>query len=201
MTDCGCQPAKLETAEQRRTLWIALTLNAAMFIIEVIAGLGGNSTSLLADGIDMLTDATAYGIALVAIGRSNAFKVRAATISGVLLLFVGLGVIAEIARRINGGAEPHGTWMIAVACIALVVNVAVLRMMARHRDGEVHLRAAWIFTRADVVVNAAVIASGVAVLLTGIRYFDLIVGAAIGLYVLREAIEILRNATASAAVS
>jgi divalent metal cation (Fe/Co/Zn/Cd) transporter len=32
------------------------------------------------------------------------------------------------------------------------------------------------------------------VILTGIRHFDLIVGAAIGAYVIREALEILREA-------
>ena len=45
-------------------------------------------------------------------------------------------------------------------------------------------------TRADVVANVAVIFSGLAVMLTGLRYFDLFVGAAIGVYVIREALEI-----------
>lgn len=89
--------------------------------------------------------------------------------------------------------------MIAVSTVALVVNVTVLRLLSRHRDGEVHIRAAWIFTRADVVANASVILSGLAVLLTGVRYFDLIVGAAISAYVVKEALEILKEAQAAKA--
>lgn len=81
-----------------------------------------------------------------------------------------------------------------VYTIALAANVIVLRLLAGQRNGEVHLQAVWIFTRADVMANAAVILSGLAVVLTGIRYFDLVVGAAIGLYVIREAFAILKEA-------
>jgi hypothetical protein len=35
---------------------------------------------------------------------------------------------------------------------------------------------AWIFTRADVVANAAVIVSGLLVMMTGVRYGALVVG-------------------------
>ncbi|MDE1938757.1 MAG: cation transporter, partial [Alphaproteobacteria bacterium] len=56
---------------------------------------------------------------------------------------------------------------------------------------EVHLRATYIFTRADVVANLAVILSGAILLATGYRYVDLAIGAAIGIYVIREALEIL----------
>lgn len=84
--------------------------------------------------------------------------------------------------------------MIAVAAVALAVNAFVLKMLSRRRSREVHMRATWIFTRADVVANIAVILSGVAVILTSFRFVDIIVGAGIGLYVTKEASEILREA-------
>ncbi|MEO1168777.1 MAG: cation diffusion facilitator family transporter [Pseudomonadota bacterium] len=194
MTDCGCGPTAVETAAQRNSLWIALWLNAVMFAVEVVTGLLANSAGLLADGLDMLTDATAYAIALAAIGRSGGFKANAATLSGALLLVVGLGMVIEVARRLVWGGEPEGSWMMAVAFVALAVNVFVLRLLSKQRKDEVHIRAAWIFTRVDVIANASVIIAGLAVLLTGIRYFDLVVGGAIGLYVVKEALEILREA-------
>ncbi|QPL38231.1 cation transporter [Erythrobacter sp. A30-3] len=194
MSDCGCGPTEVETKEQRRALWIALILNGIMFIVEVTAGIIAQSTGLIADGLDMLTDASAYAIALAAIGRSANFKAKAATLSGSLLMLVGIGVLADVVRRAIVGTTPEGSWMIAIALVALVVNVVVLRLLSKQRRDEVHIRAAWIFTRADIVANSAVIASGVAVLLTSIGYFDLVVGAAIGLYVVKEALEILREA-------
>ena len=64
-----------------------------------------------------------------------------------------------------------------------------------------HWRETWILTRADVVANIAVILSGIAVLATGFRYIDLMVGAAIGFYVIRELIEILGEVRRSRGVS
>jgi len=178
----------------RRVLRIALALNAAMFVIGILAGMLAQSTGLIADALDMLADASAYGIALVAVGRTDRFKSGAAAVSGTVLLLLGLGVLLDVARRAFLGSAPEGLAMIGIAAISLAVNASVLRMLGRFRSGEVHLRATWIFTRADVVANLGVIASGVLVLLTGSRYPDLVVGAAIGIYVVREAWEILEEA-------
>ncbi|MCJ2181811.1 cation diffusion facilitator family transporter [Novosphingobium sp. 1949] len=194
MADCGCGNTRTDTRTQRQALRLALALNAIMFLVEVGAGVHARSTGLIADGLDMLTDATVYAVALAAITRSADFKARAAFWSGTLLLLTGLGVVLEAVRRAFTGGAPEGLWMIAVATLALGVNAFVLRLLARQRSREVHMRAAWIFTRADVVANAAVIASGLAVLASGWIGFDLVVGVGIGLYVMREAFEILREA-------
>lgn len=194
MSDCGCSPPQTETAAQKRVLWIALLLNAAMFFVEVTTGILVNSAGLVADGLDMLSDAAVYLVALIAIGSTLKFKANAAMGSGLVLLALGIGLIVEVVRRFFDGGTPEGLWMIVVSVIALVVNVIVLRLLSQQRSNEVHMRAAWIFTRADVIANGAVILSGIAVLLTGLRQFDLAVGAAIGAYVVREAFEIIGEA-------
>lgn len=191
---CGCEPPNGQSPAERRVLSIALVLNATMFVVGLAAGLVAQSTSLLADSLDMLSDASAYGIALVAIHRSAGFKVGAARLSGAILTILGLGVLVDVARRALLGAEPTSWIMLATATLSLIVNSTVLRLLTPFRSGEVHLRATWIFTRADVVANLAVIAAGAIVMLVGWRWVDLVVGAAIGLYVLREAVEILREA-------
>ena len=86
--------------------------------------------------------------------------------------------------------------IIPMATLSLIVNVYVLRLLRPFRSGEVLLRATWIFTRADVVASCGVILSGILVAVTHRRYPDLIVGTLIGLYVIKEAIEILRDARA-----
>ena len=194
MSDCGCGPTATDTAEQRRILYIALGLNATMFVVEVAAGLVAGSVGLIADGLDMLSDASAYAIAIVAIGRSALFKAKAASVSGTLLLLLGAGVLADVVRRAIAGEPPEGSIMIAVAALALLVNSIVLRLLSKQRSQEVQMRATWIFTRADVVANIAVILSGIAVVATGYGWVDLLVGAGISRYVIKEAVEILREA-------
>ena len=181
-------------AEELRILTVALRLNAVMFVVGLVAGLLAESVGLLADSLDMLADALAYGLSIAAVGRAPMFKARIATISGTLLLLLGGGVLVDAVRRVWTGSEPESAVMMAVAAVSLVVNAIVIRMLARFRKGEVHLRAAWLFTRADVVANVGVILSGVLVLISRSRLPDIVVGAAIGLYVMREALEILRRA-------
>lgn len=193
MSDCGChQEAK--SAAEKRVLWIALALNAGMAIVGGVAAWIGQSTGLLADALDMFSDATAYAIGLVAIGRGARFKANAAYVSGSVLLLLGVGVLVEVGRRAIFGSEPESGWMIGVALLSLIVNMTVLRMLSPMRSGDVHLRASWIFTRADVVANIGVGVSGVLVMLTQTRYPDLVIGFLIGLYVVREAFEILSEA-------
>jgi cation diffusion facilitator family transporter len=179
---------------ERRVLTIALSLNALMFVVGIIAGVIAKSTGLIADSLDMLADAGAYGIALVAIRRGGLFKARAATVSGVMLLMLGIGVLGEAIYRGLLQTSPQTGIMLTVAMLSLVVNSSVLYLLGKFRRRAVHMRATWIFTRADVIANAAVIISAVVISLTRLNILDAIVGAGIGLYVCKEAWEILREA-------
>jgi len=193
MSDCGCHH-EAKNAQERKILMIALALNATMAVVGGIAGWIGQSTGLLADALDMLSDATAYAIGLVAIGRTASFKANAATLSGIALLLLGLGVLFEVGRRVVYGAEPASGWMIGTAIVSFIVNMSVLRMLAPLKSGEVHLRATWIFTRADIVANVGVVAAGVLVFWLRSPIPDYVIGTLIGLYVVKEAGEILVEA-------
>lgn len=193
MSACGCEVEATEDPRQRRTLWVALALNAGMAMVGFAIGWWAQSTGVLADAVDMLSDATAYAIGLLAIGRSAGFKRRAAQLSGTVLLILGAGVVLEAVRRGISGSEPLSLWMMVAATLSLAVNLTVLRLLRPFRQGEVHLRATWIFTRADVVANIGVLVAAGLVYWTSSRYPDLIVGCLIGLYVVREAVEILRD--------
>ena len=193
MSDCGCHH-EAKNAQERRILTIALALNATMAVVGGIAGWIGQSTGLLADALDMLSDATAYAIGLVAIGRTASFKANAATLSGIALLLLGLGVLFEVGRRVVYGAEPASGWMIGTAAVSLIVNMSVLRMLAPLKSGEVHLRATWIFTRADIVANVGVIVAGMLVFWLRSPIPDYVIGTLIGLYVVKEAVSILVEA-------
>ena len=57
MSDCGCEPSGTDVPSQRRVLVIALVLNAAMAVIGGIGGWVAQSAGLLADALDMFSDA------------------------------------------------------------------------------------------------------------------------------------------------
>lgn len=184
-----------EAAElERRTLGQLLAINAAMFVAEGAAGVWAQSTGLLADSLDMLADAAVYGIALYAVGRSLRAHEDAALASGILQIALGLGLLAEVLRRLVQGSEPQSMIMIAVSLVALIANLSCLALIAKHRHGGVHMRASWIFSENDVIANLGVIASGILVMLLGSRLPDLVIGAIISVVVIRGGLLILREA-------
>lgn len=189
------EPAVTTNLSDRRRMRIALIANLAMFVTGLIGWILADSASLLADALDMLADATGYIIALLAIGRSASFKRNAARWNGTMLILLGAGVIGEVIHRYFVGSEPQGLLIIAFAVLSLIVNGSVLRMLSCYRDSpEIHLRATWIDTRADVVVNFGVLLSGLAITVFGYRSIDLIAGLAIGAYVIKEGLELWEDA-------
>ena len=194
MTTCECREASAQTEAERRVVRVALGLNLGMFVVGAMAGVLADSTGVLADALDMLTDAVGYALALAAISRGPAFKANAARWTGGVLLVLGAGIAIEVVRRWIFGSEPVGTIMMAYSIVSFAVNLYVLTGLAKVRDAGVHLRASYICTRADVLANFAVFLSGALVALTRWNIIDLVVGLGIGIYVVREAVEIFREA-------
>ena len=193
MSGCGCDPEVASDLE-RKTLHILLAINAAMFLGEFTLGWLAQSAGLLADSLDMLADAAVYAIALYAVGKTIRGQARAASISGVMQVVLGIGVLAEVIRRLILGSEPVSIIMMSVGVVALVANLICLMLISKHREGGVHMRASWIFSANDVIANVGVILSGALVMLLGSRLPDLLIGAIISAIVVRGGIQILREA-------
>lgn len=190
--DEAAPAAPADDAAEARVLWILLALNAVMFVVELGAGIWARSAGLVADAMDMFADAAVYGVALYAVGRAARYKLGAARLAGGLQLVLALGALAEVVRRIVGDATPEPIGMMGIALLALAANVACLVLIARHREGGVHMKASYIFSANDVVANLGVIVAGVLVAWTGSAWPDWIIGLVIGAVVLTGAVRILR---------
>ena len=193
MTTCGCGSDQADQLE-RRTLITLLLINGVMFVVEVGWGWMAESTSLIADSLDMLADAAVYGLSLAAVGMGRTQQARAARLSGILQIMLGLGVLLDVSRRFVFGSAPESLLIIRVGAVALVANLVCLMLLSRHRRSGVHMRASWIFSTNDVIANLGVIASGVLVWVLGSRLPDLLVGTAIAIVIVRGGIRILREA-------
>ncbi|EPL61480.1 Co/Zn/Cd efflux system protein [Stutzerimonas stutzeri B1SMN1] len=180
-----------ESTQESRSLRLLLGINAFMFVVEMTAGLVARSAGLIADSLDMFADAAVYGLALYAVGRSVSLQVRAAHLAGVLQLILALGVLVEVFRRFVFGSEPESLIMMAVAFLALLANMGCLLLISKHREGGAHMKASWIFSANDVVINVGVIVAGALVAWSGSNYPDLIIGTVVGFIVLNGARRIL----------
>ncbi|HEC21939.1 MAG TPA: cation transporter [Chloroflexi bacterium] len=193
MSDCGCE-IEITDREQSRVLWLLLAINGVMFVVELTVGWIAQSTGLIADSLDMLADATVYGIGLYAVGKSLRHKAHAALYSGVAQGLLGLLILADILRRAIYGSEPVSMLMMGMGVVALIANVWCLLLIQKHREGEVHMRASWVFSKNDVIANSGVILGGLLVWLLDSRWPDLVIGTVIALIVLRGAVHIITDA-------
>ncbi|MDZ3831979.1 MAG: cation transporter [Sphingopyxis sp.] len=180
--------------DERRTLWIVLLLNAAIAAAFLITGAMGDSSALIANGLDNLSDAAVYALSLVALMRGMKWKTRAATASGVMLLIFAAGVLLDVGRRYLQGSEPIGSTMMIMSAVAAVVNYACLRLLQRIEQPDVNLRAATTFSFNDFISNGGILIAGVLVWWLGTNWPDLLVGFATALIAIKGGIEILRDA-------
>lgn len=194
MSTCECE-MEARNEQERRTLRLVLAINASMFIVELTLGFIAQSTGLVADSLDMLADASVYAISLHSVGKNPSWKVTAARFSGVAQILLACMAVADVLLRFFLGSEPVSVLMMGVGVTALVANVACLRLINRHREGGIHIRASLIFSTNDVIANLGVILSGLLVWAFGSRYPDLVIGLVIAVVVLRGGVRILREAS------
>lgn len=184
----------LGPAEKRHTLRVVLWLNLAIAAGFFVTGHLGDSSSLIANGLDNTSDAIVYGMSLLALSRSRAWKRGAARFSGIMLLVFAVGIVLDVLRRFFAGSEPVGVLMMAMAAVAALANLLSLYLLKRLKNKDVNLRAATTFSFNDFVANGGVIVAGVIVLVTGLNWPDLIVGIAVAGIAVYGAVEILRDA-------
>jgi Co/Zn/Cd efflux system component len=186
---------------EARVLKTLLAINGFMFLTEMTVGLFSHSAGLIADSLDMLADAFVYALSLYAVGGAIARKQSVAGLSGYFQLALAVGVVIEVVRRFFAGSEPLAGAMVLVSALALAANVACMALLHAHKEGEVHMKASWIFSTNDVIANIGVIVAGGLVHATGSRFPDLVVGAVIAGVVLRGAMAIIRMSRGEASAS
>lgn len=168
----------------RRALWIALAINAAMFLVEMVAGAAADSRALYADALDFFSDAANYAISLGVAGLALVWRARAALFKGATLLLLGFWVILACVWAVRIGSMPEAVPMGVVGLLALAANVFVALTLYRFRSGDANMRSVWICSRNDAIGNIAVVAAAIGVFGTGTAWPDIMVAtimAALGI--------------------
>lgn len=184
---------KAETSKQRRTLLIVFALNLLLFLSLGAAGLVADSSALIANAVDNLSDTVVYAISWLAVGKSGHLKRGAARISGVMLVIFAVAVLLDALRRPFFGPEPVGMTMMAMAAFAAVVNLFCLWLLRSLQTKDVNLRAAQTFSVNDFFSNGGIIAAGALVWWTGSWIPDVIVGLVVAAVAVHGGVEILRD--------
>jgi Co/Zn/Cd efflux system component len=191
---CSSNTRVLDSPVWRRVLWIALIINAAMFLAEIGAGVAAGSVSLQADALDFLGDAANYAISLSVAGMVLTWRARAALVKGASLFVLGLWVAGTTAIHAYFGTLPRAEVMGIVGVLALLTNGGVAVMLYHFRGGDANMRSVWICSRNDAIGNVAVLLAAAGVFGTGTGWPDVVVAAIMATLSLSGGWQIIRHA-------
>jgi cation diffusion facilitator family transporter len=192
---CGAGPVQgLNSPKYRAALWIALAVNAAMFAIEITAGLQAGSVALLADAIDFFGDAANYAVSLAVLSMAVVWRARAALLKAATMLGFGVFVLVKAGWAAASGVPPEPITMGAVGLLALLANMGVAWLLYAWREGDANMRSAWLCSRNDAIGNVAVMIAALGVLGTGTPWPDIAVAAVMAGLALTGGVSVIRQA-------
>lgn len=190
---CGSEPNPRD-GRYRAILWAALAINAAMFLVEIAAGLAAQSVALKADALDFLADAANYGISLFVLGLALRWRARAALIKGLSLGAVGLWVVGSTLYNAVFATVPQAEVMGVVGVLALAANIGTAAMLFAYRRGDANMRSVWLCSRNDAIGNVFVVLAASGVWLSGTGWPDIAVAAVMAYLAVSAAVQIVRQA-------
>jgi Co/Zn/Cd efflux system component len=168
-----------DIANDRKMLTIALAINFAMFLLEIWQGMAADSTSLLADSMDFLSDSFSYGITLYVLNKHIHTRARAALIKAALMLLLAAGALTQGVHNLMVHETPAFATMGWVGALALIANVVSAALLYGSRGRDSNMRSVWLCSRNDAFANIAIIIAAGLVYATGSLWPDLIVALVI----------------------
>lgn len=176
-------------------LW-AVVINLALTAAQIAGGLVADSVALVADGVHNLSDALALVLAFgarklaarpatpaMSFGWSRA-EIVAAFVNYLALIAVSVWLMVEAVGRLTDPPPVAGGLVMALAALALVVDLGTAWLTARLAKESVNIRAAWLHNLADAAVSVAVLIGGALILAFGWRIADPILTILISVVIL-----------------
>ena len=193
---CEKKSCELELLKksQKKVDWTVLVINLLMFIVEFTFGLISSSTSLLADSLDMLGDATVYAFTLYVIDKSAKWKAGAALLKGIIISLFGFYVLGEAIYKMLSDVTPVAETMGWVGGLALAANGFCLFLLYKFRDHDINMKSTWICSRNDIIANTSVLIAAFLVYQLESKWPDIVLGLLIAFVFLRSALYILYEA-------
>jgi len=189
-------PTPQAGAGYRKVLWVALAVNAAMFVVEIAASAVSGSAALAADAVDFAGDAGNYALSIAALAAGGLWVSRAALAKGLAMAAYGIGVLALAGWRLWLGVPPEPMTMGIVGTLALAANLGVAWLLFAYRDGDANMRSVWLCTRNDVLGNLAVLTAAAGVLGTGSIWPDVAVAAIMASLAVTASVQVIGHARA-----
>ena len=189
----------------KKDLLIAFSITVLMMIVEVIGGLVSNSLALLSDAGHMLIDNIALLLSFFAMKFSvmpatdkktfgfYRLEILAALINGITLVLISLYIIYEAYFRIVHPQPVHGTLMLIIAILGLMVNIVGAAVLMKHRHTNLNIHGAFLHIVGDAGVSVGVIIGGIIIINSGWYLIDPILSILISCVIIYSSWQLLKE--------
>ncbi|NBK21133.1 MAG: cation transporter [Spirochaetia bacterium] len=188
----------------RKIFWVTV-LNATITAAEVVGGLLSGSLALLSDAVHNLSDTFAIALSYFAnrmarrpkdSKRTYGYKrveILSAFINATVLAVITVFLIIEAVRRFSEPASIDGKLMMAVAAVGLAANLFSVFLLEKDSHESLNIKASYLHLLGDTVSSVGVLAGGVVIKFWGQVWIDPAVTILIALYIMKEAVDIIRS--------
>lgn len=200
----------MHTQPQRssKKLFGVVVLNAVITLSEFIGGVAPGSLSLVSDAFHNLSDTLAiifsYGAQKMAKKEANErhtygyqrLEILSAFINSFILIILSLFLAVEAFKRFNSPEKINSHLMLIVAVIGLLANLFSTLLLRQEADENLNIKSSYLHLLSDTLSSISVIIGAVLIRFFGIYWIDPVITLIISIYILLEAIIVIKKAAA-----
>ena len=193
---------------ERKATFLATVTALILAIAKVIVGFLSGSVAVIASSIDSILDMAVSIFNSIALKVSEAepdekFNYGKGKIEGIAALFEGLIIIASgvfiiyeaIRKLIHKEAITHLDVSMYVMLFSVFMTLGLVMFLkyVYEKTNNIVIRSDMTHYKVDLITNGVVLLSLLVVKLTGFYYIDFILSVLIGVYIIKEASEIVKD--------
>jgi cobalt-zinc-cadmium efflux system protein len=188
-----------------KRLTLALGITAAFVIVEIAAGIFGNSLALLTDAAHNFTDVIALGLSWYAVklatqpahaGKTFGYHragILVALVNSTTLVLIALGIFYEAWKRFLSPPEVVSAILIGVGALAFFINLGTAWLVKSGSENDLNLRSTFLHLMGDVLSTLGAVIAGIIIAFTNWNWLDPFVSVLIGAFILWNAWSIMRQ--------
>ena len=188
-----------------KNLLITIALKLLLTITEGLGGWFSGSLSLLSDALHNLNDVLSIVISWFAVkmaekehDKKNTFGYRRATIiaaviNATLLIIMSLFLFREAYFKFIQPEKINALLVIVIAAIGIVLNAVAVYLLHKSSGDDLNMRAVYLHFLSDALSSVGVMVGGVVIYYFNAYWIDPLLTVLIGLYILKESYEILKE--------
>jgi cobalt-zinc-cadmium efflux system protein len=196
----------VEIGSTTSRLFITMTLNFIITIVQIAGGIFSNSLALISDALHNFSDGISIIISYLAIRlkkRNNSHRhtfglkraeILAAVINASVLIVIYAFLLYEAITRFLKPSEVEPISMSIIASIGLLANVIGTILLKRDSKESLNIRSSYVHLLSDSVSSVAVILGAAVIWIWKINWIDPLLTLLIGIYIVKESYSILGEA-------